>query len=267
MPKAAEVSRGKSKTKPDQYFSRALEKGLQAVEELSQSHSGLTLMEAASKLKLTKPSAFRILRTLEALGYVSKTDVGRHYVIAGEIRRQVPARTVHALVRYGSEPLRTLGMEFRETVSMACLFDNHAEVIMVLESPQIMRMGNTAGRILPPHASSMGKAIAAFLDGDARERLLRSYGSHVFTEHTIVDELALRREFDAIRAAGHAVDREESTAGGICFGAPLLNGAAVVGAVSMSLPKIRLEGPEHEARVIEAVKRTAAAISRSAFGS
>src|SRR5438309_446962 len=125
------------------------------------------------------------------------------------------------MIQHGAERIRTLCMEFRETISMACLFDNHLEVIQVAESPQIIRMGNTVGRIVPPHASSLGKSVTAFLDEETREKLLRSYGTNPFTPHTIVDPLALRREFDQIRADGYALDREESTEGGVCFGAPV----------------------------------------------
>jgi len=35
--------------------------------------------------------------------------------------------------------------EYCETASMAALFENHVEVVLVFESPQLMRMGNTPG--------------------------------------------------------------------------------------------------------------------------
>ena len=147
--------------KPGQSSSRALEKGLQALEELAQS-PGLTLMQAAARLGLSKPSAFRIMRTLENLGYVAKSIDGK-YTLAGSPNRQMPARSVQLMQQHGVEPLRKLVQEFRETASMAGLFENHIEVVLVVESPELIRMTNTLGRILPPHGSSMGKAIAAFL--------------------------------------------------------------------------------------------------------
>jgi IclR family acetate operon transcriptional repressor len=254
------------RTNPDQYFSRALEKGLEALQALGQSPQGMTLTAVAQILGLTKASAFRIMRTLEALGYAAKSSDGR-YTVTGGARAQVPSRFIQGMLQYGAEPLQNLALEFRETASMAALFENHIEVILVLESPQLIRMGNTVGRILPPHASSLGKVTAAFQDRENRQRLLRSYGTAPFTENTIRDELALQKEFERIRAAGHAEDREESTPGGMCFAAPVLRPDRIaVGAISLSLPKMRLESKEHQQRVIRSVTATAAVISARVFG-
>ena len=137
--------------------------------------------------------------------------------------------------------MKQLNREFRETVSLAMRFENHVEVVATVESPQLIRMGNTVGRILPPHASSLGKAITAFQPEDRRESLLRSYGLHRFTDHTIVDEVELKRELERIRKAGYSLDAEESALEGCCFGAPIRGAdGSVIGAISLSMPKMRL---------------------------
>ena len=79
-------------------------------------------------------------------------------------------------------------------------------------------MGNTVGRIVPPHASSLGKAVAAFQSEDVRDRLVRSYGIHRFTEHTVTDEVELKLEFERVRSRGYSTDEEESVLEGCCFG-------------------------------------------------
>lgn len=251
----------------DQYFSRALEKGLKALQLLNETQTGLTLTDAASKLGLTKASAFRITRTLETLGYVAKGEDGR-YVLAGGQQPQLPSRAIQGMLQHGAEPLRNLSLQLRETASMAALFENHIEVILVMESPQLIRMGNTAGRILPPHASSLGKSITAFQKREDCDRLLRSYGLSSFTGNTITDELALRKEFEEIRAAGYAEDREESTPGGICFAAPILRPDRIAtGAISLSMPKMRLESSGDRKRIIQTVVETAGRISSRIFQS
>lgn len=250
-----------SEDRPDQYFSRALEKGLKALHLLSEAQDGLTLTEAATKLGLTKASAFRIVRTLEILGHAVKAADGK-YALAGAGKHQLPSRSIQAMLQRGPAPLRDLALEFRETASMAAVFENHIEVVLVVESPQLIRMGNTVGRILPPHASSLGKAISAFQQREDCERLLRSYGTSSFTANTITDELVLQKEFDQIRSAGYAEDREESTPGGVCFAAPiLLSDHVAIGAISLSMPKMRLEASDHRKRIVQAVMKTATAIS------
>jgi IclR family acetate operon transcriptional repressor len=198
----------------DQYFSRAVEKAMMALDCVRRSPQPLSLTELAATLDLTKASAFRLLYTLETLHYLCKSEDGRYFA---------PPNGGHQeLVRRGKDPLKQLGMEFCETASMAGLLGNHIEALLVFESPQLMRMGNIPGRILPPNASSLGKAITAFQPPEIAEKLLRSYGMYSFTSATITDEIALREEFAKIRRHGFAEDLEESVTGGRCFAAPIL---------------------------------------------
>jgi DNA-binding IclR family transcriptional regulator len=242
------------KSSPDPYFSRAVAKAFQALDLLASGKDGLTLGELSSALKLAKPSAMRLLYTLDKLGHARKTAEGRYVA---------QSRTTARLLVAAEEPLRKLHFEFRETASLAALCGNHSEVILVLDSPQLVRMGNIVGRIIPPHASSLGKAITAFQTDEIRAKLLRSYGTPVVTSHTITGEIELQREFERIRRRGFAEDREESATGGVCFAAPILAGDTktpehAIGAISMSVPKLRLA---NERRIVQAVKSTAREIS------
>jgi len=228
---------------------------MMALERIRESPQPLSLMEVSTELGLTKASAFRLLYTLESLHYLCKTPDGRYFA--------PPQARHHELLHHGSEPLERLSMEFCETASMAALFENHIEVVAVFESSQLMRMGNTPGRILPPNASSLGKAVAAFQSPAMTEKLIRSYGTHSFTPNTITDEIALRDEFAQIREQGFAEDLEESVAGGRCFAAPILRASGVaIGAVSLSMPMIRFRGEEQRGVILTAVRKTARAIEK-----
>lgn len=248
--------------KKDQYQSRALEKGLQALEELAYAPAGLTLLDFAARLSLTKASAFRIIRTLDNLSYITRGADGR-YLLSGASNRQLPLRSVQLMLKHGDAPLRELVREHHETASMAALYENHIEVVMVVESPHLVRMANTVGRIIPPHGSSLGKVITAQVSPEKREHLLRTYGTAPITEHTVTDGRAILQQLDRVKSNGHAEDWEESTPGGVCFAAPLLGlGNTVLGAISISMPRMRLEGEKHQAELVNAVRRTAQVISR-----
>jgi DNA-binding IclR family transcriptional regulator len=242
----------------DQYFSRSVEKAMTALDCVRRSAHPLSLTELAATLQLTKASAFRVLYTLEALHYLLKTDDGRYFA--------PPNGTHNELSRETSAPLKRLAMEFGETASAAGLLGNHIEVLLVFESPQLMRMTNTIGRILPPNASSLGKAITAFQPPEVADKLLRSYGIYSFTPHSITDEIALRKEFVKIVEQGFAEDQEESISGGRCFAAPVLRPDGIaVGAVSLSLPLIRFRGDAQREEILAAVRGTADAIAKSLF--
>ena len=239
----------------DRYYAKVVGKALATLDEIRAAPGPLSLNEITRRLGLAKTSVFRILHTLEVAGYLHKDPAGRY---------QAPASLGPAagrrerLMAAASAPMKTLHREFHETVSLAMLFDHHIEVIATLESPHLVRMGNTVGRILPPHASSLGKAVTAFQDDARRESLMSSYGRHRFTAHTLVDERDLKQEFDRIRRDGYSLDARESALEGCCFGAPIRDwSGVVVGSLSLSMPKSRLRPAALRARIIAAVRRAA----------
>jgi IclR family acetate operon transcriptional repressor len=247
----------------DPYYSRAVAKALQILQVLSNAHHPLSLAEISRAVKLSKPSAFRLLHTLETVGYIRKVEAGR-YFLTHDIRRGMQERAGELLLRFCRAPLRELTREFRETTGVAMLMVNHIEVIEVFESPQVLRMGNTVGRILQPHASSLGKCIAAFQPESFREHLLRSYGVSAYTQNTITDENALDEEFHRIREQGYATDRGETCIDGYCFGAPVCGpDGGVFAAVSISLPVSRLGSDEYQARIITRIRGVADEITRA----
>jgi IclR family acetate operon transcriptional repressor len=248
--------------KEDKYFSRAVSKALEVLEILKRSPQAQALHQLTPKVALTKSSLFRILHTLEVAGYVEKTADGRYHVSVDR-RPMIPTSLLTRLLRIAMPHLKELTRQFRESTALGVLFDNHIEVMAVVESPQNIRMGNTAGRILQPHASSIGKSICAFQTEERRERLLRSYGILRMTPKTITDETELREEFQRIRTQGYALDNEETTIDGRCYGCPIFTGEGeVLAAISMSLPKSRMGSSENQQRLIEGVVATARAISR-----
>ncbi len=252
-----------------QYFSKAVSKALETLELLQLRQESMTLDEIARQVQLSKTSVFRLLRTLEAAGYVTTSGWGK-YGLAPGVQGTVSTQWLARLLRTAIPRLHDLTRDLHETASLAALFDNRIEVIAVVESPQTVRMSNVVGHILPPNASSMGKAITAFQTEERCEKLLRSHGMYRFTDHTVVDRSELDREWERVQVQKFAVDREESVYDGVCFAAPIFGESGEVNAaISVSLPKARLRNGEHEAAIIEALTTTASQIAadlRSAAG-
>ena len=243
------------------YFSRAVGKALETLELLQLRQESMTLDEIARQVQLSKTSVFRLLRTLEVAQYVVTSGWGK-YSLAPGVQAIVSTQWLARLVRTATPRLHDLTRDLHETASMAALFDNRIEVIAVIESPHTVRMSNVVGHILPPNASSMGKAITAFQTEERREKLLRSHGIYQFTDHTVADECELGREWERVRLEKFAVDREESVYDGVCFAVPIFGEAgAVNAAISLSLPKSRLRNAEHEAVVVKALTTAATQIA------
>lgn len=251
------------RARDDKYYSKVIGRALEILAVLRTSGSPLGLADVAGRVRLAKSSAFRLLHTLEVSGYVERTADGA-YRLAPDLRVWGDGRRVTDLIDAAMPHMRRLSREFGETVTLAMHFDNRIEVVATLDSPQLIRMANTVGRILPPHASSLGKAITACQSDEVAERLRRSYGNHRFTDHTVVDEAALKREYERVRAQGYSTDAEESVLEGCCFGAPITNDTGVViAAISLSLPKMRLRDKAMGKRIVSAVRDAAAQTGRT----
>jgi IclR family acetate operon transcriptional repressor len=248
--------------KHDKYFSRAVSKALETLEFLQSATNSLSMNEIAQRLQLSKTSAFRLLKTLETTGHVAQDGRGQ-YKLAPGIHAVTPTQWLNKLVRAALPHMQALTHETAETVSLAALFDNRIEVVAVIESPHVIRMSNVVGHILPPNASSLGKAITAFQPQSGQERLLRSFKIYRFTDHTITDPRALDQEYKVVRNQRFAVDREECATDGICFSVPIFGPTdEVSAAISLSMPKFRLRGEEHEATIIAALRMTASTLAR-----
>ena len=251
------------KDEPDRskYFSRAVGKALEMLELLERNGSPMALHEVARQIRLSKTSAFRLLCTLETAGYVTPSGVGR-YSLVPELCRAVSTQFIIRLMRASTPVMQDLSRELRETISVAALFENRIEVIAVAESPEILRMGNVVGHILPPNASSLGKVVTAFQPEERREKLLRSFGLYRFTPQTITDRRELDQEFERVRQRRHADDREESVGDGYCFAVPVCdeNGEVPAG-ISVSLPKFRYRDAAQEENFIAVLNAAALQIS------
>jgi DNA-binding IclR family transcriptional regulator len=239
---------------------RGLTLGLNILDYLRKQRRPISLSEIAAFLRLGKPSALRLLRTLENLGYISR-DINKNYQLASGAYVTGMQGNLAALRAVGSSFCLDLRSQCGETTTLACLFSDCIRVIDAYESPQHIKMTNYVGRILQPFASSLGKAIAAFQDDVLAQTLLDVCGVYPLTKHTLVDLAAIRNEFALVRQRGYAEDKEETVEGGYCVGAPIYSPAkSVIAAISISSPKFRLT-PQLMKKFPVMVKEAAASIS------
>jgi DNA-binding IclR family transcriptional regulator len=243
-----------------QYHQRAIGRALDVLESFDDDRPERTLKEIAQDISLPESSLFRILMTLEGRGYLVQNSDGAYSlapkVLLGRIHER--AEKVRRVLR---PHLQKLAGRFDETSSCGYLFENRIQALDSVETFHAIRMTNKPGRVLPPHASSLGKVITAFQRPETIDRILETHGLVPRTAHTVSDRQTLLAEFERIRAQGYAMDREESVAGGICVGAAVtLDGSSVTSALSVSTPVVRMT-PERELEITRAVLDAARAVA------
>jgi DNA-binding IclR family transcriptional regulator len=223
-----------------QYHPKAISRTLDVLDSFTDEQPELTLKTLSQMIHMPESSLFRILMTLESRGYLVQGSDGA-YSLAPKLLQGRSYERAERLRQTVRPLLEALASRFDETASLACLFEDRIQVLDTVESFHAIRMTNKPGRVLPAHASSLGKAITAFQSRAAADRILEVYGLVRRTERTVVDRQVLLSEFERIRASGYAIDREESVTGGVCIGAAItVDGSAVVAALSTSTPLVRI---------------------------
>jgi DNA-binding IclR family transcriptional regulator len=222
----------------------------------------LSLKEIGKRTELPESTLFRVLLTLERHDYLQQHRDGTYQLAPKLIYGWLVQEADRVREKARSE-MERLAHRFDETVSLAYLFDDRIHVLDCMETFHEIRMTNKIGRVLPPHCSAMGKAITAFQERSLQDRILEVYGLTARTAHTIVDRRKLFEELDEVRRTGVGYDREESIIGGLCMGAAIqpAGGRAVVAAVSVSTPLVRMSG-ERESEIRVAVRKSAEAIAK-----
>ncbi|MEM7721934.1 MAG: IclR family transcriptional regulator [Pseudomonadota bacterium] len=160
--------------------------------------------------------------------------------------------------------LDQLSAEVGETVHLAQLDHSHVLYVDKRNAREPIQMYSQAGKIGPAYCTGVGKAMLAFLSEDDLTPILAQQSYHRFTPDTLADEASLRAELEAIRARGHAYDREEHEPGIICVAVPILTRSdRVLGAVSVTTSTKRATYADLETH-LPRIRAAAAAIANEA---
>lgn len=261
-PKAARPGNDEAKaSKSSLYLSKAIIRALNVLESFRQTGRSLSLMDISVRTKLPEATLFRILVTLESEGYLVRLKDGS-YRLTPKVLWGVIHDRASAIRDLLHPQLQSLAREFDETASSGFLYGDRIQCIDTVESLRDVRTTTRIGRVLPPYASSMGKAITAFQPRETIDKLVEVYGLFKRTEHTVIDRLQIFQDYERIRAEGVAFDRGEATDGGVCIGVPVRSGPdSVECAISLSFPLIR-HSEQLEREVVAALQRTAKELSQ-----
>jgi IclR family acetate operon transcriptional repressor len=218
-----------------------ISKVFRILEAIQGSPSGLTLKPICDATGVQKSTAHRFLKHLEREGYLLRTQDGAYLI--GPRLSQMSARANHrATLQALARPiLWELWKSTSETVNLGVLDDGNIVYLEVIESPHEFRLASRVGGSRSLHSTALGKAVAAFLPEDSRERVLARVSFQPLTPKTIRSLVQFREELEIIRRQGYAVDDEETTLGARCVGASILgaNGVALAAvSVSGQVPRI-----------------------------
>ncbi len=167
--------------------------------ELMGIEGGLTPVQIAKELNLTRSNVHRLLATLQDLGYVEevKEKVYNLTFKLFELGNTVPA--LRTLVDVSRPSMLRLSQKTGYTVNSAVLYQNEVLYIDKVETISPLRFDSAIGHSEPLYATSLGKVLLAFMDNDASESIISSLVFTPSTPNTITDLNELRAEIDKVR--------------------------------------------------------------------
>lgn len=239
-------------------------RALDVLELLVECPDGLTLLEIAEELGLAKSSAHGLVATLLGRNVLRLTHDGRRSVYRLGYRifeiGQAYAQTTD-LIRDGQPVVRELAMSCGETVHLAVLDGNFVVYLAKHDGIHAVRMVSAVGKRLSAHGTGVGKVLLAGLENaEVQRRFEDAEAMPQLTSHTVRGVTQLVRDLDEVRAAGLAIEHEESTEGVGCVAAPVYDATGMVAGISVSVPVGRFP-QEREAELAHAVRDAADTLS------
>lgn len=212
-----------TETADDKYPLRSVGRALDVLEALGAGASkGMSVGEIAEAIGVSRSTAFTLLQTMVARGFVADTRIGgaRLYRL-GLALVHLGDRAVAemGITQMATPVLQQLTDATQLTSRLAVLDDGYAVAIGRVDAPGPFRMTASLGRRELPHCSSVGKALLARLPSEQVMAILTRLGMPRRTEHTLTSHAALIADLEQTAVRGYAFDNEEDNIGVVCVGA------------------------------------------------
>ncbi|VXB91421.1 IclR family transcriptional regulator [Arthrobacter sp. 9AX] len=209
--------------------------------ELGRHRAGITVTELAQAVGMTRPTAFRLLLSLEQTGFVDRVD--NRYTLGWEMARLGRLADPHTGAVARVQPiLDDYAARLNETVNLAMVRDALTyDVIAEASGSRHLNVTMYVGETYPIHASATGKLMLAEMGDDEVAQALPKK-LEAFTPKTITRRDELIQELHKIRHQGYSVLDNELEEGLFVVAFPVRDVAgALVGTVSVNGPEQRLK--------------------------
>jgi DNA-binding IclR family transcriptional regulator len=174
----------------------------------------LTLGEISLSLQIHKTTVYRILRTLQKVGWIKQNENGGHYCL-GSGALLVTANAISHYTRQAlfEEEMRNLANQFNELVILAELHGDLGVCVDLIKSKHNLSLQTVTCYVVPLNAGATGKTLLSAQPDDIMERILRLMPKKNMPK--------LREEIKAIRAQGFCYSEGEVDLGVTAVAVPI----------------------------------------------
>jgi IclR family acetate operon transcriptional repressor len=230
----------RARAEGERHSIQSVDRALFLLETIAEAGGETTLTDLATRTGLNISTCHHLLATLIQRGFVTKVAGRRLYALGARILYLGHACLQVDLPRRAQPYIEAINRATGETVHLAALQGDTIMTLAVREARHAVRVDTgKIGRMEGPHATSMGKAILAWLPEDEMQRIL-AHGMKRYTDKTITEFPPFLESLRVVRRNGYALEREEFLPGVLCIGAAIRDQAGtVIGGISASMPLMR----------------------------
>ena len=237
----------------DRYRVPALQRGLQLLGEFKRSDRELTGAELSRRMDLPRASVFRLLQTLEQMGFVERVGDSANYKLG------------IAVLRLGFEFLASMELteHGRPVLDDLCNATGLSAHLVVRDAREVVFVAKAAGRAtlfnsiqvgarLPAHATVLGRVLLANLSMADLKALYAGVTLRAFTPQTPTTLAALKAMVQQDAARGYGISQGGFESGISTIAAPVMDDRhAVTAAVSVTVPEAQVDAASLDALVAQ----------------
>lgn len=212
-----------------------------AVLELASKMGMISAADVVYMLDLPRPTAHRMIATLEALGFLQKMPVKGKYAVAPKLVR-LSAAILSSTIVYApiQTLLTTIAQRTGETCGIALMAMGEVEYIASVMGQSPLTLQFQAGQKAPLHCTSSGQVFLANQEPEELAKFLATGPWEASTEFTVIDPKVLAERLRKVRAQGYAMNDSEYISGVVGAAVPIKNKEGqVTAALTISAPRSR----------------------------
>lgn len=215
---------------------------MELIELIAQHPDGLTIQEMVNILGHSKTSIYRIVCSLEEMGYLRKNQsTGSFSLTRKMFKIGLSTLGMTTIIEHAYDPMRRLRDKLRETVVLGTLMGTKIVILEQVIGSHHFSFILKPGMGVCLHASAPGKAFLANIEDWERDDILSKIEFTKFTNRTITNPADYLIELNRVKACGYGLDMGEELSGVRCIGAPVFNLAGKIAAsIWISGPAERL---------------------------
>lgn len=224
---------------------QSVHRAFDLLETLAYAYGGYRLGDLAEKCGLNKTTAFHLVKTLEARGYVEQSYDTQVYKLGWKALQLFADVYCNIDIRPVALPfMDRIRDAFDETVSLYYFvkYEDYyvGSCLLQMESSQSLKFSSKLGSLIPLHCTAAGKLRFLCYAEDMLHQQLQKTPFDLYTPNTTDSPERLLSQLDDIKQKGFCIEQEEYLSGICSVAVPLFKYTGrIVYSLSVSIPSAR----------------------------